>query len=64
MPPEQATRLEEALDGAGVTFTSKVYAGAHHGFTMSDMPVYNAAADQRHWDALFGLLDRTVLAHP
>lgn len=64
MPPEQVTRLEEALDGAGVTFTSKVYAGAHHGFTMSDMPVYNAAADQRHWDALFGLLDRTVLAHP
>ena len=63
MPPEQIARLEQALNDAGVTYTSQVYAGARHGFTMSDMPVYDAAADQRHWDALLGLLDRTVLAH-
>jgi hypothetical protein len=27
---------------------------------MSDMPVYDAAAEQRHWDALLGLLDRAL----
>ncbi len=64
MPPEQIARFDQALAGAGVTFTSEVYAGAHHGFTMSDMLVYDAAAEGRHWNALFGLLDRTVLAHP
>src|SRR4051812_25190049 len=64
MPPEQIARFERALDEAGVTYTSEVYAGAHHGFTMSDMPAHDAAAEQRHWDALLGLLDRTVLAHP
>jgi carboxymethylenebutenolidase len=31
-----------------------------HGFTMSDMPVYDEKAEQRHWDALLGLLDRTL----
>lgn len=62
MPREQIDRFERTLDEAGVTYTSEVYAGAHHGFTMSDMPVYDAAAEQRHWDALLGLLDRTVLA--
>ena len=61
MPPEQIARLERALDEAGVTYTSELYAGARHGFTMSDMPVHDAAAEQRHWDALLGLLDRTVL---
>jgi carboxymethylenebutenolidase len=60
MPPEQVERLEQALTDAGVTHTAEVYAGARHGFTMSDMPVHDAAAEQRHWDALLGLLDRTV----
>lgn len=60
MPPEQVQRLEQALTEAGVTFTSEIYAGAHHGFTMSDMPVHDAAAEQRHWDALLGLLARRL----
>lgn len=62
MPAEQVKRLEQALTAAGVTHTTEVYAGAHHGFTMTDMPVHDAAAEQRHWDALLGLIDRTVLA--
>jgi carboxymethylenebutenolidase len=60
LPPEQIVRLEGALDAAGVRYTSEVYAGAAHGYSMSDMPVHNAEAEQRHWDALFGLLDRTL----
>jgi len=62
MPPEQVARLEAALDAAGVTYHSELYAGAAHGFTMSDMPVYDAAAEQRHWDALLGLLARALPA--
>jgi carboxymethylenebutenolidase len=60
MPPEQVSRLEAALASAGVTYTSEVYAGAAHGFTMTDMAVYDPAAEQRHWDALLGLLRRTL----
>ena len=61
MPAEQITRLEEALSGAGVTYTSEVYEGALHGFTMSDMAaVYNAEAEQRHWDALLALFRRRL----
>jgi carboxymethylenebutenolidase len=60
MPPEAVARLEAALDAAGVRYTSEVYAGAAHGYSMSDMPVHNAEAEQRHWDALFGLLERAL----
>lgn len=62
MPPEQVARLEAALTGAGVTFRSEVYDGARHGFTMSDMSVHDAVAEQRHWDALLGLLARALPA--
>ncbi|MGB8649509.1 MAG: dienelactone hydrolase family protein [Mycobacteriales bacterium] len=60
MPPEQVARLEAALSAAHVTCTSVVYAGAAHGFTMSDMPVHDARAEQRHWDALLSLLARRL----
>ena len=60
MPPEQVERLERALTDAGVPHTCEVYAGAPHGFTMSDMPVHDAAAEQRHWDALLDLLERRL----
>jgi carboxymethylenebutenolidase len=60
MPPEQVARLEDALSAAGLTYTSEVYEGAIHGFTMSDMAVHDAAAEQRHWDALLALFRRTL----
>ncbi len=52
----------EVLGAVGVTYRSEVYAGASHGFTMSDTAAYGAAAEQRHWDALLGLLSRTLPA--
>lgn len=60
MPHEQVVRLEQALDAAGVTYTSEVYEGASHGFTMSDMAVHHAPAEQRHWNAFLGLLNRKL----
>jgi carboxymethylenebutenolidase len=61
MPPEQIAALDAALDAAGVTYTSEVYEGAPHGFTMSDTAMYDEQAERRHWENLFALLDR---AHP
>lgn len=59
MTAEQIATLEKALDAAGVTYRSEVYAGARHGYTQSDTPMYDEGATERHWDALFDLLDRT-----
>ncbi|MFC4149607.1 dienelactone hydrolase family protein [Micromonospora mangrovi] len=60
MTAEQIATLEKALDAAGVTYRSEVYTGAHHGYTMADTPIYDEAATERHWTALFDLLDRTI----
>ncbi|WP_433299069.1 dienelactone hydrolase family protein [Actinoplanes sp. CA-030573] len=56
MTPEQIKALEAALDEAGVTYTSEVYEGAPHGFTMSDTSSYHAEGERRHWENLFELL--------
>ena len=58
--PEQIAALDAALDQAGVTHTTEVYEGAAHGYTMSDTPAYNEEAAERHFQALFDLLDRTL----
>lgn len=60
MTPEQIATLDRAMDDAGVRHTTEVYEGANHGYTMSDAAVYNEAAAERHFTALFELLDRTV----
>ena len=58
--PEQIATLDAALEDAGVSHRSEVYAGAHHGYTMADTPVYDEQACERHFAALFDLLDRTL----
>jgi carboxymethylenebutenolidase len=58
--PEQIATLDAALEDAGVAHRSEVYAGALHGYTMSDTPVYDEPATERHFAALFELLDRAL----
>jgi carboxymethylenebutenolidase len=58
--PEQIAALDKALDNAGVAHTTEVYEGAAHGYTMSDTPAYNERAAERHFDALFDLLERAL----
>jgi carboxymethylenebutenolidase len=58
--PEQIAALDAALEAAGVPHRSEVYAGAAHGYTMADTPVYDEQATERHFAALFDLLDRTL----
>ena len=60
MTPQQMATLDRALDDAGVRHRSELYEGAAHGYTMADLPVYDEAAAERHYDALFALLDRTI----
>ncbi len=60
MPPEQQQRLDDALVTAGVPHVVEQYDGAQHGFTMSDTPVYDEAATERHWVALLDLFGRTL----
>jgi carboxymethylenebutenolidase len=60
MTPEQIKALEAAFADAGVTYTSEVYEGAPHGFTMSDTPMYHPEGERRHWEALFALFGRAL----
>lgn len=60
MTPEALGELNQALDAARVGYTSEIYPGTVHGFTMSDTDAFSPAALQRHWDRLLPLLDRTV----
>jgi carboxymethylenebutenolidase len=56
MTPENIAELDRAMDEHGVRHTTEVYTNAVHGYTMSDMGAYDAAACERHFDALFALL--------
>jgi carboxymethylenebutenolidase len=59
-PLEQAERLEQALTDADVDHECEIYAGAAHGWTMTDFPIYNEEAAERHWQALFKLFEETM----
>ena len=48
---EQFQRLSAALVDAGVDHTLVTYP-AHHGFAVPDNPTFDAAAADRHWQAL------------
>nr|WP_093481530.1 MULTISPECIES: dienelactone hydrolase family protein [unclassified Streptomyces] len=60
MTPEALGELNQALDTAGVVYTSEIYPGTVHGFTLSDTDAFNPAALQLHWDRLLPLLGRTL----
>ena len=60
MTPEHIAALNQAMDDAGVSYTTEVYTGAMHGYTMADQGAYNEAAAERHYAALFDLLARQL----
>jgi carboxymethylenebutenolidase len=63
MRPEAISELNQALDAAGVGYTTEIYPATIHGFTMSDTDAFNPSALQRHWDRLLPLLDRTLASN-
>lgn len=60
-PPSMAARLVEALMAASVDHRHELYVGAAHGWTMTDFPVYDHDAAERHWHALITLFRSTLL---
>jgi carboxymethylenebutenolidase len=42
MTPEALGELNQTLDAAGVSYTSEIYPGTVHGFTMSDTDAFSA----------------------
>ncbi|WP_370936799.1 dienelactone hydrolase family protein [Amycolatopsis sp. cg13] len=60
LTPETLGELNQALDAAGVSYTSEIYPGTVHGFTMADTDSFNPAGLQRHWERLLPLLGRTL----
>ncbi|MBB5816048.1 carboxymethylenebutenolidase [Streptomyces collinus] len=60
LTPEALGELNGALDAAGVSYTSEIYPGTVHGFTMSDTDAFDPKALRRHWDRLLPLLGRTL----
>ena len=60
MPPEQMERLAEALRAAHTRFRAELYTGALHGFTQSDLPMFNAAACEQHWQRALALFARAL----
>lgn len=60
MTPDNVAAIDAEMDRAGVRHRTEVYAGANHGYTMADTPMYDEAATERAYGALFKLLERTL----
>ncbi|WP_103352955.1 dienelactone hydrolase family protein [Amycolatopsis sp. CA-128772] len=58
LTPGALAELNRTLDAAGIEYTSEIYPGTVHGFTMADTDAFDAAALRRHWESLLALLDR------
>lgn len=57
MTSAQIERLRLAAEEADCDYEGEIYAGARHGFTMSDLPAYDERATARHWEALLQVFD-------
>ncbi|MBN9221901.1 MAG: dienelactone hydrolase family protein [Mesorhizobium sp.] len=60
-PPEQSTRLEEALRNAEVDHAIENYVGMAHGWCVPDHGVYSQAGAERHWQRLITLFAETLV---
>lgn len=58
LTPAALGELDKTLDAAGIDYTSEIYPGTVHGFTMADTDAFDAVARQRHWESLLALLGR------
>jgi carboxymethylenebutenolidase len=52
---EEKQRLQSALESAGVKHTVEVYPDVKHGFAVTDTPVYDRPAAERHWERILKL---------
>lgn len=59
-PAEMEARLKAAFDAAHVRYSHETYAGARHGWTMPDFPIYKQDAAERAHAALIALCKRNL----
>jgi carboxymethylenebutenolidase len=55
-PDDMKAKLADALTRAGVDHEIETYP-AKHGWVFRDLPVYDAAAAERHWQTMLALFD-------
>jgi carboxymethylenebutenolidase len=55
-PDDMKERLEKALTDGGVDHKIETYP-ARHGWVFPDVPVYDAAASERHWQTMLALFE-------
>lgn len=55
-----AVQPEQALREASVDYALELYEGAQHGFAMTDFPVYDEAASERHCQRVLALFAETL----
>jgi carboxymethylenebutenolidase len=53
---DQIEKFGKAMKDANVNGRAELYSGASHGFSMRDLPAYNAGALEKHWKNLFEVL--------
>ena len=56
MNSDQIQVFDRAVAAMAAPHKTELYTGAHHHFTMVDLPAYNADAAERHWKRLLQLL--------
>lgn len=54
--PEISRQLEAALTRAGVPHSVELYPGSSHGFAVDDLPVYDRASAEQHWERVVSLM--------
>lgn len=57
MTADEIESLRQAAEAADCDYEGEIYAGAAHGYTMSDLPAWDEAATERHWEALLQVFD-------
>jgi carboxymethylenebutenolidase len=62
LAPGETDLVREALEKAGPRHRLEIYPDVQHGFTMPDLPIYDRAAAERHWDAMLDLFRRNLQA--
>jgi carboxymethylenebutenolidase len=60
MTPDDVAALGAAVDASGLVATNVIVPDAAHGYTMSDLPAWNADATEWAFTALRGLFERTL----
>jgi carboxymethylenebutenolidase len=56
MPKEMMTKLEHELQQTNLKYKTELYPDCLHGWTMSDLAIYNKEGEEKHWNELFKLL--------